>query len=120
MPIYEYRCTSCGESSSGLEKVGAARVKKCPACGRRTFSRLVSAAAFRLKGGGWYETDFKNKGKPPAAKDGDKGGDKTSGGKDKDGGKDGGNKDAKKPAPDKASTTTSDKASAATKNKVAK
>ena len=64
MPIYEYRCTSCGCCDSGLEKVGAARVKKCPGCGRRTFSRLISAAAFHLKGGGWYATDFKDKGKP--------------------------------------------------------
>ncbi|MGI9338154.1 MAG: FmdB family zinc ribbon protein [Gammaproteobacteria bacterium] len=79
MPIYEYRCTSCGNAASELEKIGAARVKKCPACGRRTFSRLVSAAAFRLKGGGWYETDFKNKGKPAAKAD--------SGGKDGDGAK---------------------------------
>ena len=61
MPIYEYRCEQCGHQDSDMDSINSPRVKKCPQCGRRTFSRLISAAAFHLKGGGWYATDFKNK-----------------------------------------------------------
>lgn len=51
-----------------MDSINAPRTKKCPQCGKRTFERLISAAAFHLKGGGWYETDFKNKDKPAADK----------------------------------------------------
>ena len=61
MPIYEYECGRCGHSGSDLDSISAPRVKKCPECGRRSFKRLISAAAFHLKGGGWYATDFKDK-----------------------------------------------------------
>jgi putative FmdB family regulatory protein len=59
MPIYEYRCTKCGHSLEALQKMSDAPLRKCPACSRPALEKLVSAASFRLKGGGWYETDFK-------------------------------------------------------------
>jgi len=60
MPFYEYQCAACGHHHEELQKVSDRALRKCPACGRPTLKRLVSAPVFRLKGGGWYETDFKN------------------------------------------------------------
>jgi putative FmdB family regulatory protein len=62
MPIYEYRCSSCGFENEYLQKVSDPRLTDCPDCGKPTFDKLVSAAGFQLKGNGWYVTDFKNKG----------------------------------------------------------
>ncbi len=59
MPIYEYQCTACGEELEVLQKISEAGPETCPACGENALKKKVSAAAFRLKGGGWYETDFK-------------------------------------------------------------
>jgi putative FmdB family regulatory protein len=59
MPFYEYQCAACGHHHEELQKVTDRPLRKCPACGRTTLKRLVSAPVFRLKGGGWYETDFK-------------------------------------------------------------
>lgn len=59
MPFYEYQCSSCGHRHEELQKISDGRLRKCPDCGRNTLKRLVSAPVFRLKGGGWYETDFK-------------------------------------------------------------
>jgi putative FmdB family regulatory protein len=59
MPFYEYQCSKCGHEEEVLQKVSDKPLKKCPACGKLTLKKKVSAAAFRLKGGGWYETDFK-------------------------------------------------------------
>lgn len=59
MPIYEYRCASCGEELEKLQKISAPPLQECPACGKHTLVKRVSAASFRLKGSGWYETDFK-------------------------------------------------------------
>jgi putative FmdB family regulatory protein len=59
MPIYEYRCESCGEELEKLQRMTDDKLVDCPACGEASLKRLVSAAAFRLKGSGWYETDFK-------------------------------------------------------------
>jgi putative FmdB family regulatory protein len=59
MPIYEYRCQSCGHELEKLQRMSDAALTDCPECGKSELKRLVSAAAFRLKGGGWYETDFK-------------------------------------------------------------
>ena len=61
MPIYEYRCSACGHHLEALQKMADAPLRKCPECGRSQLKRLVSASQFRLKGSGWYETDFKNK-----------------------------------------------------------
>lgn len=63
MPIYEYRCKACGHELEKLQKLSDAPLVDCPACAEPALSKLVSAAGFRLKGGGWYETDFKKDGK---------------------------------------------------------
>ncbi len=68
MPIYEYRCTECGFQDEYLQKVSEPPLTQCPSCGRQTFSKLLSAAGFQLKGSGWYATDFKSSGKAPEAK----------------------------------------------------
>jgi putative FmdB family regulatory protein len=59
MPFYEYQCKSCGHELEAMQKVSDALLKKCPHCGKAQLTRLMSAPVFRLKGGGWYETDFK-------------------------------------------------------------
>jgi putative FmdB family regulatory protein len=59
MPIYEYRCAACNHYLDALQKMSDAPLRKCPECGRSQLRRLVSAPQFRLKGSGWYETDFK-------------------------------------------------------------
>lgn len=66
MPIYEYRCGSCGFEKEYLQKLSDAPITDCPSCGRAAMSKLVSAAGFQLKGSGWYVTDFKNGSKPVA------------------------------------------------------
>ena len=60
MPFYEYECSACKFYVEALQKISDAPLKKCPSCKKQTLKRLVSAPAFRLKGGGWYETDFKS------------------------------------------------------------
>ena len=59
MPIYEYQCKACGQQMEALQKISDAPLQDCPECGEPELKKKVSAAAFRLKGGGWYETDFK-------------------------------------------------------------
>ena len=59
MPFYEYQCKSCGHDLEAMQKVSDRPLKKCPQCGKSQLQRLMSAPVFRLKGGGWYETDFK-------------------------------------------------------------
>ncbi|MEJ1960460.1 MAG: zinc ribbon domain-containing protein [Gammaproteobacteria bacterium] len=59
MPFYEYECQNCKFYTELLQKVSDPPLKKCPSCGKSTMKKLVSAPVFRLKGGGWYETDFK-------------------------------------------------------------
>ncbi len=59
MPIYEYQCKSCGHELEKLQRMSDPALTDCPACNEPELKRLVSAAAFRLKGSGWYETDFK-------------------------------------------------------------
>jgi putative FmdB family regulatory protein len=60
MPFYEYQCSACNHELEALQKINDAPLRKCPACGRNTLRKLVSAPIFRLKGAGWYETDFKS------------------------------------------------------------
>ena len=62
MPFYEYQCKSCGHALEAMQKINDAPLKKCPHCGKSQLTRLMSAPVFRLKGGGWYETDFKGDG----------------------------------------------------------
>jgi putative FmdB family regulatory protein len=68
MPIYEYRCAECGHEMEKLQRISDAPLTDCPACGKPALQKLVSAAGFRLKGGGWYETDFKSGKKKNVAK----------------------------------------------------
>jgi putative FmdB family regulatory protein len=60
MPFYEYECQACKFYTEVMQKITDAPLTRCPSCGKRTMKKLVSAPAFRLKGGGWYETDFKS------------------------------------------------------------
>jgi putative FmdB family regulatory protein len=117
MPFYEYQCKNCGHALEAMQKISDSPLKKCPDCGKSQLTRLMSAPVFRLKGGGWYETDFKgdqdnkrnladrpeadgSKDLPKdAAKEGAAAGADAKGkeGNGKDGnGKDGNGKDAKK------------------------
>jgi len=59
MPFYEYECSSCKFYTEVMQKITDAPMTKCPSCGKKALKKLVSAPNFRLKGGGWYETDFK-------------------------------------------------------------
>ena len=81
MPIYQYACQSCGHSLEALQKISDEPLKICPNCSKPELAKQLTAAAFRLKGTGWYETDFKNSGKKqdpkadsPDKKPGDGGG----------------------------------------------
>jgi putative FmdB family regulatory protein len=69
MPFYEYQCTKCGHEEEVLQKISDKPLKKCPACGKSAMQKKVSAAAFRLKGSGWYETDGKSGNKKNVAGD---------------------------------------------------
>lgn len=60
MPIYEYQCESCHHQLETLQKLSDAPLVDCPACGKAGLKKQISAAGFRLSGGGWYETDFKS------------------------------------------------------------
>lgn len=68
MPIYEYRCTNCGHRQEFLQRVSDAPRTRCTQCAQETFTKMVTAAGFQLKGSGWYATDFKSGGSKPAAK----------------------------------------------------
>ncbi len=91
MPIYEYRCQACGHELEALQKMSEGPLTRCPECEQDSLNRLVSAAAFRLSGSGWYETDFKKGNKRNIAGDSEK-----SGGKEK--------KADKSSSPDKSSS----------------
>jgi putative FmdB family regulatory protein len=67
MPIYAYRCGACGHEKDVLQKVSAAPLTTCPACGTEAFAKQLTAAGFQLKGSGWYATDFKGSGAKAAA-----------------------------------------------------
>lgn len=67
MPIYEYRCDSCGFQKEHLQKMSDALLTACPECSQESYQKLVTAAGFQLKGSGWYATDFKG-GSSAAAK----------------------------------------------------
>jgi putative FmdB family regulatory protein len=100
MPIYEYQCQSCGHVLDALQKISDEPLKHCPDCGEPALRKLLSAPRFRLKGGGWYETDFKDKNRRNiASADSSKPESKS----DKAG--DAGTKDAKTDKADKADKT---------------
>ena len=70
MPIYAYRCTSCGHAQDVLRKISDPPLNVCPACGAATFVKQVTAAGFQLKGSGWYVTDFRGDKKAAKPADG--------------------------------------------------
>ncbi len=72
MPIYEYRCDECGHELEKIQKISDAPLSECPACGKSALKKLISAAGFRLKGSGWYETDFKKSNQKNLHDSGDK------------------------------------------------
>ena len=67
MPIYAYRCSSCGHAADVLQKMSDPLLTTCPACHAETYSKQLTAPGFQLKGSGWYATDFKGGGSTPAA-----------------------------------------------------
>lgn len=78
MPIYDYHCTACGADSEILHKISDPPETICPVCGKPTLVKQVSAAGFRLSGGGWYETDFKKSGDKQKNLAGEQGADKPA------------------------------------------
>ena len=110
MPIYEYRCSSCGFQKEYLQKVTDPVKTVCPECGKKTFSKMLTAAGFHLKGSGWYATDFRNP--KPAAKTESKGETKSEGkSESKPDGKSAGKTDGK--ADSKTDSKTESKSEAA-------
>ena len=103
MPIYAYKCESCGFSKDVLQKMSDAPLSDCPSCGRSSFKKQLTAAGFQLKGSGWYATDFK--GGSTAAPATTPGGEGGSGG--------GGGGDSAKPADSGGKTETAAAAPAA-------
>ena len=79
MPIYEYRCSHCGHETEAIQKLSEPPLVFCPACESEGLKKKISAPVFRLKGSGWYETDFKSEGKRNVA------GDESGGPKDEKG-----------------------------------
>ena len=75
MPIYEYDCADCGHQFETMRKISDGPLTTCPSCGKESLKKLISKVAFRLKGTGWYETDFKDK---PKDEKNDKGDDKAT------------------------------------------
>jgi len=103
MPIYEYVCQQCDHHLEALQKLSDEPLTFCPKCGEASLRKQVSAAAFRLKGTGWYETDFKNSGKQKEKTNGNKT-DSAKGGQSDAGGKESVSKGS---ADSKSSETTS-------------
>lgn len=73
MPIYEYRCEECGHEMEKLQKMSDPALVQCPECKKDALKKVISAVGFRLKGGGWYETDFKSGDKKNVHDSGDSG-----------------------------------------------
>ncbi|MDP2284403.1 MAG: zinc ribbon domain-containing protein [Pseudohongiella sp.] len=71
MPIYEYQCKECGHRMEAIQRFSDAPLTQCPVCQKQALSKQISAPSFRLKGGGWYETDFKTTNKRHGTQEGD-------------------------------------------------
>ena len=117
MPIYEYRCSACEHRLEAFQKMSDAPLTDCPECGKAALNKLISPVGFRLKGGGWYETDFKTDKRKNLAETGeakDKSG--KDGAKDKSDGKEADAKDKKSGGAkaDKPKTTGKSEAKSAT------
>ena len=109
MPIYEYACRACGHQFETMQKISEEPLVDCPNCNKPELKKLVSRAAFRLKGSGWYETDFKSGGKKNVA--GESSSDSKSG-TDSAGSDSGSSGDAPSGGSDKKSSDTKKSASA--------
>jgi putative FmdB family regulatory protein len=79
MPIYEYQCRACQHEFETIQKISEPVLTQCPVCGKDQLQKKISAVAFRLKGGGWYETDFKSGDKRNVAGSDEGGGSKSDG-----------------------------------------
>ncbi len=101
MPIYEYQCEDCEHKLELIQKINDIPLTECPACGKDSMRKLVSAAAFQLKGTGWYATDFKDK-----PKDNTKKKEAPNGGSDKSKDKKSSDTAVKSSKKDSSSTTT--------------
>jgi len=110
MPIYEYRCSACGHELERLQRMSEEPLTDCPECEEATLRRLISAAGFRLKGSGWYETDFKKGGKRNVA-------DSSSDSSGSDSNKDSGSKSSE---PASTNTGSSDSGSSESSKKESK
>ncbi len=115
MPIYEYGCKSCGHKLDALQKMSDDPLVDCPACGAPALKRMISAPRFRLKGDGWYETDFKKDNQRNLAKsDNDSGkSDKSDSKKDSSKAKDSGSSSQAKSSKSSSKSSGSDKSAAA-------
>lgn len=100
MPIYEYQCRSCQHTFETIQGINEPVLTTCPVCAEEQLRKLVSKAAFRLKGSGWYETDFKSKDKKNVAKSDEKSAESTTSGASE-------SKDTPKPASSDSSSTKS-------------
>ena len=110
MPIYEYECQGCGDRHEFIQKFSDGLKRKCPSCGKPRLRKLISAAAFHLKGDGWYVTDFRDKGKSADKGKADKGKAESADGA-------GDANTATKPADSKTSDTKSTKTGSGTDSK---
>lgn len=111
MPIYEYQCDKCGHKFEEMQRMSDDKLTVCPECGEAALRKLISAAAFRLKGDGWYETDFKDSGKNKEKKEDAK----TTDGKKTEGGE--GKSDAKGKSDTKTSKSSDSKSSSSSSTK---
>ena len=117
MPIYEYVCNNCGHYLEALQKLSDEPLVFCPECGDATLRKQVSAAAFRLKGTGWYETDFKNSDKKkPAESKGKESGSGSTSDSNSDSASSSGTKDKSSGASTSSSTTDSSSKSSSGKS----
>ena len=107
MPIYAYKCATCGHADDVMQKMSDAALTKCPKCGAETYAKQLTAPGFALKGSGWYVTDFRDGKKPESAKPAADGA-KTDGAKT-----DASKTDAKPAATESATSTTAAPAAAA-------
>jgi putative FmdB family regulatory protein len=110
MPIYEYQCEACGHKLEKIQKISDEPLKECPSCDELKLKKLVSAAAFRLKGAGWYETDFKT-GKKRNIIGGESNSSSSDGGSSDNSSSDSGSSDSSSSKSDSSKSSSSDKSS---------